>query len=151
MKWKLEAKIALVLAFLALALSVWAGFARADELNINLKQGFVYSWKDNQTKALTTFEIAQTKPIEGWGKWNALIDGWSIDAGGAYDTEVFNGVVLLGRDFGTIGKYLPINFPLKDKLSITLYPIGVYMKDIFNNPKTTLASGVGIVKVSLKF
>ncbi|MDI6732304.1 MAG: hypothetical protein QME16_00025 [Planctomycetota bacterium] len=147
----MRAKISYVFVAIVLALSVCVGLCRAEEMNVNLKQGFVYSWKHKQVKNLTTFEIAKTRAVESIGKWNALLEGWSIDAGGAYDTNVFNGVLLLGREFGTLGKYLPIDFPLKDKISITLYPIGLYVRDIFNSPDVTLASGVGIIKISLKF
>jgi hypothetical protein len=126
--------------------------AKAQDLNISLKQGFVYSWQDQAVKNLTTLEIAKTKPIASWGKWNALIDGWTIDIGYAYDATTSNiGAILLGREFGTLGKYLPIDFPLLDKLSVTLYPFGIYLEDVFNSPRAKFCSGVGIIKLSLKF
>jgi len=119
---------------------------------INLKQGFLYLWKDGEISNLTTVEVAKTKPVENFGKWNILWDGWTLDAGFAYKTSSLQNVALvLGRDFGTLGKYLPIDFPFKDKIQITLYPIGLYVRDIFDHPTLTGCSGGGFIKLSIKF
>ena len=61
---------------------------------IDLKQGFIYSWGDRTIKNLTTVETMKTKPIESIGKWNALWDGWSLDAGFAYDGDSLNTTAL---------------------------------------------------------
>jgi len=146
------------LIFIALAICfVIAGCrqvkpALAQDLNISLKQGFVYLWKDNAVKNLTTIETVHTLPVESWGKWNAIIDGWTLDVGAVWDASGINdGAIMLGREFGTLGKYLPLSFPFKDKLKITLYPIGIYIRDIFNQPKLTAASGGAFVKLEVKF
>lgn len=127
---------------------------RAEDIKVSLKQGFLYLFKDQKIQPLFTGQIAQTKPIESWGKWNAIIDGWSLDIGGSYDFErksLENGALLIGREFGTLGKYLPIDFPFKDKIKITLYPIGIYVKDVFDDAKISLTSGLGIIKLEVKF
>jgi len=127
-------------------------FVLAEDLNIALKQGALFTWKNQTVKNLTTFELAKTQEVESWGKWNILWAGWSLDCGFAYDaSSISNGAILIGREFGTIGNYLPINFPLKDKITITLYPAGVYIDNIFDHPKSQGCSGGAIIKLSIKF
>lgn len=122
------------------------------DLDITLKQGVVYTWNANEVNNLTTFTVAKTKPIDSFGKWNILWEGWSIDAGFAYDADSFNTVgLLLGRELGVIGKYLPIDFPLKDKLEITIYPIGILVQEPFDGFETKTCSGGAIVKFNVKF
>jgi hypothetical protein len=124
----------------------------AQDINISLKQGFVYKLKGQQIRNLTTIELAKTKAVDNFGKWNILWAGWSMDLGWAYDANSVNtGALLLGREFGTLGNYLPIDFPLKEKINITLYPIGLYAEDLFDHPKTQGCIGVGIIKLSIKF
>ena len=138
------------LIVLVLAIVFLSGICYAQDLNLTFKQGALYSWKDSRTTNLTTVEIARTKVVDSWGKFNILWDGWSLDAGFNYDADVFNvGALLLGREFGTIGKYLPIDFPLKDKISITLYPIGLLADDLFNQPKFRGCSGAAILKIAV--
>ena len=121
--------------------------------SITVKQGYVYIYDTGDVENLTTFETLKTKPIKSWGKWNILWDGWSIDAGFSYDnSDVLNtGAVMLGRNFGTIGKYLPIDFPLKDYISITLYPAGAYINDLFDSPKVSFCSGIALIKAEIRF
>lgn len=148
-------KAFLILMCLAMTLCTTA-FAQetepAQEANITVKQGFVYSWEDEQVKNLTTFEVAKTKAIESLGKWNILTEGWSIDCGFIYDAGSLDvGAILLGRELGVIGKYIPIDFPLKDRFTITIYPIGIYVKDILDHPEAQGVSGGAILKLSVKF
>jgi len=126
--------------------------AQEDE-GLVLKQTALYTWKDTEYKNSTVVTLAKTKSVEGWPTWaNALVDGWILDAGIGYeDSTIRDGVVLAGREFGTLGKYLPIDFPLKDKINITLYVAGVYIDDVFNAPKTQGVSGVGYIQAKLKF
>lgn len=122
--------------------------------SIELKQGFLVRWDNPQggVENLTTVTIARTHAIPEFGKWNALWDGWTIDAGFAYDGSAINtGAVLVGREFGTLGNYLPIDFPLKDQLKITVYPFGIEGTDIFDNPSIHGASGLGIIKFDVSF
>ena len=145
---------------LLIVLFIIAGrLSYADEIiglpeGITVKQGMLVKWKDPESGVanLSTVTIARTKSVEQWGKWNALWDGWTLDAGFAYDATSFDtGALLIGREFGTLGKYLPIEFPLADKIDITLYPVGVYVDNLFEHPTVQGASGVGIIKMSVSF
>ena len=122
-------------------------------IDLSIKQGFLMNWNDPDHKFnnLSTFEIAKTRKVESWGMWNALWTGWSLDAGFAYDANEISTVALLvGREFGTLGDYLPIDFPLNDLITITIYPIGVYAEDVFNSPEFGVCSGGSYIKFSLK-
>jgi hypothetical protein len=132
---------------------LFCGVVQAEILNVTLKQGFIVPWRDAKLQNMTVVETLNTKPIESWGKWNILWDGWSVDTGIAYDAEdvLSTGVVLLGRNFGTLGKYLPINFPLKDQVVITIYPIGIYVSDLNDSAKFTGCYGGAFVNVGIKF
>lgn len=140
-------KMILILLMLSLA-----DIAHAGDFQLSVKQGFLYGYEDKAIKNLTTLETLKTRPVEGWGKWNVLWDGWSLDAGFAYDADHINtGALLLGREFGTLGKYFPIDFPLKDAFVITVYPIGIRADDLFSTPNLQLCSGGAFVKATLKF
>lgn len=125
----------------------------SNSITITAKQGFVMTWEDATVKNLTTFETIRTKPVEGWGKWNAFVDGWLLDAGFAWDANtVDNGAVLLGRKFGTLGKYIPfLDFPLLNKVDITIYPLGIYINDLTHHPRIEGCSGGAIVRAEIKF
>jgi len=133
----------------------FVGIANADIFDIDLKQGAVIGWEDNNIDNLSTFEAATTKPFKGAPSWvNAIWVGWSIDGGLAYDaTGIDTGAILLGREFGAIGSYLPIDFPLKDKLKLTLYPIGVLARGISepDDIDFELCSGGAMVTINAKF
>ena len=133
-----------------LAMLLTYQIARAD---VTLKQGFVMAWKDQVVKNMTCVQVVNTAPIPSWGKWNALLDGWTVDVGWAYDgASINNGAVLLGRSFGTLGKYLPfIQFPLIDKIDITLYPIGLYVENFTSHPSVKGCSGGAFIKATVKF
>ncbi len=137
------------ICFIILAILLIRGIAFAD---ITLKQGFIMVWKDQVVKNMTCVTVINTTPLPSWGKWNALIDGWTIDAGWAYDGgSVDNGAILLGRNVGTLSKYLPISFPLMDKIDITLYPVGMYVERLSDHPSFKGASGGAFVKATIKF
>lgn len=142
----------LIALFLTCILIFTCTCAFAEDINISLKQGLIFTWKGQQLKNLTCTKVANTKVIESWGKWNALWAGWSLDAGWAYDgSEVNSCALMLGRKLGTLGDYLPIDFPFADKLEITLYPVGMYAVSIFDHPKIQGASGGSFLKIEVKF
>jgi len=145
-------KKAIVVLLLGMALLSPLMVAKAQDYNVNLKQGFLFTWEGQQLKNSTSLEIAHTKPIEGLGKWNALWDGWLLDVSWVYDADTLDSCALLiGRDFGTLGNYIPIDFPLKDKISLTVYPIGLYAERVFDHPEIQGCSGGAILKLGLKF
>ena len=116
-------------------------------------QAVIYLNKDHTVAQATVFEVIKSKPIDSLGKWNILIDGWSLDVGGAYDdTKVLkNGTFLIGKNLGNLSQYLPITFPLSDKLVIKAYVTGGYVEDIWTSPKIQLTEGVGYISATLKF
>lgn len=120
--------------------------------SIEMKQGAILKWEDNKLENLTTVTIAETQAVESFGRWNAAFEGWTVDLGIAYDAGTLDTVaLLLGRKLGNLDKYLPIAFPLKDKLEVTIYPIGVYADDVFDDMTVSGASGVGIIKFDITF
>lgn len=124
----------------------------SNPITITAKQGFVMTWDDPVVKNLTTFETIKTKKVESWGKWNMLWEGWSLDAGFAYDaTGINTGALLIGRQFGTLADYLPLQFPLLNKISITIYPVGLYINDLTDHPRLKGCSGGAIIKAEIKF
>ena len=144
---------------IAVFLLLWGGVAFADNPigipNLSIKQGAIIEWggKGTGLKNLSTVSILETRANPNWKPWvNALWSGNTIDVGFAYDATSFNtGAVLLGREFGTLGDYLPINYPLANVLKITLYPIGVYAEDIWNSHQAKVCSGVSVLKLSVTF
>lgn len=146
---KLFLALLMMAIVLSLTTSVWAeGFD-----SLSLKQGAIINWKDGNLDNISTGELARTHEVASWGRWNALWVGWTLDAGIAYDANAIDkGALLIGREFGTIGKYIPIDFPLKDKISITIYPIGLYVENLTEDkPKFSGCSGGAIVKLEVKF
>ena len=139
---------------ITLRLFLFGGVAFADDF-VTLKQGALLRWDSEEGGAvenLSTVTLARTKPIESLGKWNALWDGLTLDAGFSYDAQTFDSVaILIGRDFGTLGKYLPIEFPYSDRIQITLYPFGIIVDDPTSSFDVSGASGIGIVKFEVGF
>ena len=132
------------------ALMVVSTLVMAEE--IDLKQGFLMTWEDQSFKNLTVVKVAETTPVEGWGKWNALWVGWTLEAGWAYAASDLTSVALMvGRKLGTVQDYLPIKVPLTDKFEITAYPIGMYATSIFDHPQFQGASGGALVKLAIKY
>jgi len=137
-------------ALFVVALMLVGSLAWAEE--IDLKQGFLMTWEDQSFKNITVVKVAETTPVEGWGKWNALWAGWTLESGWAYDASDLTSVALMiGRKLGTVQDYLPIKVPLADKLDITVYPIGMYATSIFDHLQVQGASGGSLVKIGLKF
>lgn len=136
-----------------------SGVAYADEsvvsipTSLDVHQGFVIPW-DNASSGfmnMSTLKVMETNSYEPFGAWNALWDGWSLDAAWSYDAGTSKAGLMLGRHFGTLGKYLPISYPLADKVDITLYPIGIIVDDITGSPNVGGASGAGIIKFDVNF
>lgn len=135
-----------------LGLLMVSSLGQAQDYDFTLKQGFLFTWENQQLKNLTALEVARTKPIEGLGKWNALLDGWLLDVAWAYDnTSLTSCALMVGRDFGTLGKYIPVDFPLKDKITLTVYPVGIYAENLFDHPNIQGATGGAIIKMGIKF
>lgn len=147
----------LILVFLLMFVMGLPLLATAEDeskpITITAKQGFIMTWNDPTVKNLTTFEILKTKPVENWGKWNAILDGWSLDAGFAWDTKTINnGAIILGRKFGTLGKYIKfLDFPLLNKIDVTIYPVGLYIENLTDHPTLKGCSGGAIIKAEIKF
>jgi hypothetical protein len=122
-------------------------------VTITAKEGFVMTWDNPVMKNLVTFETVRTKEVDSWGQWNALTAGWSIDAGFAFDAKTINtGALLIGRQFGTLADYLPfLDYPLLNKISITIYPVGLYIENLTDHPKFKGCSGGAIIKAEIKF
>ena len=149
--------------FMALAICLMiAGLTFAQEtttteeetsiFKIDLKQGLIKPYKGGKIQHLTTFATMQTTKIDSWGKWNVLWDGWVVDAGFSYSSgNLDNVAVLLGREFGTLGKYLPIDFPLAKYVKITIYPIGSRINDPFNEFKEDKVYGLAYIKGEIRF
>ena len=144
-----------LIAFVLLSTTAYADIASVTlPSSVEIKQGFLVKWSDSSGGMLnlSTVTIARTQPWDKLGWANILWDGNTIDLGAAYDgTGLHTGAILLGREFGTIGKYLPVQFPLADRLSLTLYPIGIYSEDPMNNLRPKMASGAGIIKLSVNW
>jgi hypothetical protein len=119
---------------------------------LTLKQGFVVTYDDTKVKNLTTVEVFKTKKVEKWGKWNLLWNGWTVDVGFAYDGNAMNtGAILLGREFGTLDDYLPVEFPLDNLIKVTLYPVGIYADDLFSEIHPKMCSGGAFLKMTVNF
>ena len=142
-----------------MGLVLLASTAYADELPVivpstfDIKQGFVIPWEnvENGFMNMSTVTVMQTERWERLGNWNALWDGWTIDAAWSYDAGTSNFGVMLGRKLGTLGQYIPITYPLADKVDVTLYPLGIIVDHPFDDPEISGASGAGIIKLSLSF
>ena len=140
-----------ILAVIAISLFI-CGVVYAADLNFTFKQGMLYLHNDRQAKNFSCLELVKTKPKEEWGKWNMLWDGWSLDGGVSYDGAGMNSMALmLGRNFGTLAKYLPLDYPLLKKLTITLYPYGISAKYPLDNIELQGASGVSYLTIGGKF
>lgn len=132
----------------------FVGMVIAEETGIVLKQSAFFTYNDMERKNATTVTALKTSPIESAPKWvNMIVDGWVFDAGVAYeDNTIKDAVVLMGREFGTLGKYVPwLIFPFKDKIAISIYPIGAYLPDIAHTFRPEKCFGLGYIKGTLKF
>jgi len=120
---------------------------------ITLKQGAVIGWQTGQIKNLTCVNVVKTKANPEWPKLvNAIWSGNVVDCGLAYDgSAIDTGAILIGRELGTLADYIPVEYPLLDKFAITIYPIGIQAKKIFERPQFEGISGGAIIQVGLKF
>ena len=124
------------------------------EEGIIVKQGLIYTWHDGQAKNVTTATVVRTQPIDSAPKWvNMLVDGWVFDAGAAYEDETIkDGTLLVGREYGTLGKYIPwLIFPFKNRIQLSIYLGGVYLPDVVHHIAPKGCSGLGYIKGTLKF
>lgn len=143
-----------ITTMLLAVLFLFVGIAIAQDDGITLKQGVIYPWKSEEVKNMTTVTVIKGKPIDSFPKWlNACIDGTIIDAGWAYDAATLNsGAIMVGREFGAIGKYIPfLDFPLMNKVNISIYYAGIYAEDLFHKVKTQGASGAAYFQAQVKF
>jgi hypothetical protein len=117
----------------------------------------IYRTHSHELTQFMAFETIKTdaSKVPTWPKWaKAVYDGWSLDAGFNYDdTKVLkDGALAIGRKFGTLADYLPLDFPLLNKITITLYPASWTFEDLFNHPsKPKFGYGIGYIKAELKF
>lgn len=148
-----------LLLVLALAVTGFADdTATADEnvITITTKQAFLKEWNGESLQNATAFELIKTdvERVPNWPKWvKAIFEGWSIDAGFSYDSSdiLDTGALLLGRNFGTLENYLPLEFPMLKYITITLYPVGVMAHDLMNGMDIEPCSGVGYIKAEIRF
>ena len=110
---------------------------------ITLKQGVLLGWEEGTIKNITSIKVAETVAKDIWPKWvNAIWAGNVVEAGWVYDKSSADCVALMiGRKIGTLGDYLPIKFPLADKIEITVYPLGIMASNLTNKPKFSGVSG----------
>jgi len=125
-------------------------------MTITVKQALLFVPSDNVTKQFTSFETIKTdvSQVANWPKWGkALYDGWSLDVGFAYDdTDVLrDGAIAIGRKLGTLEDYTPLKFPLLKIISITIYPVGAYIENIWKDPKVKFGFGGAYIKAEVKF
>ena len=136
------------------------GMAFADEESLisipngfEIKQGFIIPWEDSNSgfMNMSTVTFVRTDAYEPFKKWNAVWEGWSLDGAWSYDAGTSSFGLMLGKDFGNLSKYLPVSFPMADKINITVYPVGIVVNHPFDDPETSGASGAAIVKMTVSF
>ena len=129
--------------------------AMAGDNDIVIKQHVIYTLDNFEAKNVTAVTIGRTDATKGilatspdWVKM--IIDGWNLEVGVAYeDTEVGDGAVLLTRDFGTLGEYVPwLIFPFKDRIHLS-FDVGAYLPGIQHSFDPEMAAGAGWLKGSL--
>ena len=121
---------------------------------VSVKQALFYTWNDLSAKNATVVTVVKGKAIASLPKWaNMIIDGMVIDVGAAYeDDTIRDGVVLAGKEFGSLGKYVPwLEFPFKDRLEISLHYAGVYLPNVAEEFDPQACSGIGYLKGTFKF
>ena len=135
-------KMKTMMILILLALMVMP-FAKAQEATITLKQGVLLGWESGTIKNITSVKVAETVANPNWKPWvNALWAGNVVEAGWVYDNSAADSVaIMVGRKIGTLGDYLPIKFPLADKIEITVYPIGLMANNLTDKPKFSGVSG----------
>lgn len=144
-----------VIALVAIISLCFVGMAIAeDSEGITIKQEVFYTWNDLAAKNATTVTIIKGKPVDSFPKWaNMLIDGTVIDAGAAYeDDTIRDAVILIGREFGSLGKYVPwLVFPFKDRIDLSIHYAGIYLPNVAEELNPEGCSGLGYIKGSLKW
>lgn len=123
---------------------------------LTAKQGVLYLVKDAKTKNVTTFQLMSTTHVDSWGTWGTVLwDGMSLDAGIDYDAlnSIDGGSILLGKDFSALIGQIPVDFPLKNVLHLTVYPVGDCISKGEGDSKVTnqFCFGGAILKAEWKF
>lgn len=118
------------------------------------KQGMLIAWSDQHIQNATMFEAAKTKECESWPKWaNALWNGWTIDVGFAYDaSSADNAVIGISRTVGTLANYLPIDFSILKKFTVSITPLAIEARHFTGDTiEFDGATGGSYAQASLKF
>lgn len=139
---------------LIVILTCFVGVAIAEDSGVSVKQAVFYTWNDMAAKNATTVTVIKAKAVEGFPKWaNMIIDGTVIDVGAAYEDETIrDGVVFIGKEFGTLGKYVPwLIFPFKDRIEISLHYAGLYLPNVAEEFDPQGCSGLGYLKGTFSF
>lgn len=129
---------------LVVALMLMASVVMAqDSPTFTLKQGVLLGWEQGTIKNITSLKVAETEANPNWPKLvNAFWAGNVIEVGWVYDKSSADCVALMvGRKIGTLGDYLPIKFPLAEKIEITVYPLGIMASNLTNKPEFSGVSG----------
>ena len=122
--------------------------------SLTAKQGGLYLTADHKVKNVTTFQVLNTTHVDAWGAWGtALWDGLSLDAGIDYDAlnGIDGGSVLLGKDFNNLIAQLPVSFPLKDVIHLTIYPVGDCISNGEGKVTNQFCFGGAVLKAEWKF
>ena len=108
---------------------------------------------DSKVKNLTAFTIISTDDTKDYGKLNFLLHGWSLDAGPSYDAlnAIDGGAGMIGKNVNDLLSYLPVNFWLKDKLNLTVYPAGDFISKSGGKIIHHFAWGGAYVSLTVKF
>jgi len=141
-----------IIALVAIVSLCFVGMAMAEEVSV--KQALFYTWEDLSAKNATTVTVIKAEAIESFPDWaNMIIDGTVIDVGAAYeDQTIRDGVVFVGKEFGTLGKYVPwLIFPFKDRIEISLCYAGIYLPNVAEEFDPEPCSGIGYLKGTFKF
>ena len=117
------------------------------------KQGMLMLWSNQNLQHSTTFEAIKTRECPSWPKWaNALWNGNTIDVGFAYDAaNADNAVIAVSRTVGTLGNYLPIDFPILEKFHVSITPLAIEMRHFTTDLSFDGASGFSYFEVKAKF
>lgn len=120
---------------------------------LEVHQGFILPWDnvDSGFMNMSAVTVLKTHADPSFGKWNAVWDGWSIDAVWAFDAGTSSAGLMVGRKLGTLGNYLPIDYPLANLVEINLYPFGILVDRPFDDPDVSGASGASVIKFDVSF
>ena len=120
---------------------------------LTAKQAVINLTRDSKVKNLTAFTLISTDDTKDYGKLNILLHGWSLDAGVGYDAlnNPDGGAAMLGKNVNDLLSYLPVNFWLKDKLNLTVYPAGDFVSKIGGKIRHQYTWGGAYISATIKF